>query len=81
MGYTFENAIADPSEAEIIILVLITIPLCIIATILRLVASKRSHRAFESLVGMISLLSWICSLFLCMRARQLWIVIITKHPV
>ncbi|KAK8038629.1 integral membrane protein [Apiospora rasikravindrae] len=41
MGYTFQDAVSDPSEGRIIILSLVTIPLCVIATILRLFAPKR----------------------------------------
>ncbi|KAK8094939.1 hypothetical protein PG997_001624 [Apiospora hydei] len=41
MGYTFQDAVNDPSEGKIIILSLVTIPLCVVATTLRLFAPKR----------------------------------------
>lgn len=61
MGYTYEDAIADPSEAGVIILVLITVPLCIITTILRLGATKRSHRklGWDDLFAVLALLAFL----------------------
>ena len=46
MDYTFQDIINDPSTRKIVILSLVTIPLCIVATILRFVATKRSRRKF-----------------------------------
>lgn len=61
MGYTFENLVNDPAEARLIILVLVLIPLCIVATLLRLVASKRSRRRFglDDLFAMLALVAFL----------------------
>ncbi|KAF3763034.1 hypothetical protein M406DRAFT_322988 [Cryphonectria parasitica EP155] len=61
MGYSFEDVIQDPSEGKIIILVLITIPLCILATILRVVATKRGGRklAWDDLFAVLALVGFL----------------------
>ncbi|KUI57992.1 hypothetical protein VP1G_05331 [Cytospora mali] len=65
MGYTFEDIINNPSEGPIVILVLVTIPLCIVATILRLVATKRSRRKFgwDDLFAVLALLAFLVYAF------------------
>ncbi|RWA06307.1 hypothetical protein EKO27_g8803 [Xylaria grammica] len=57
MDYTFENIIADPGLGPIIIISLVTIPLTLVATILRLVATKRSRRrlAWDDLFAVLAL--------------------------
>ncbi|KAI0450754.1 hypothetical protein F5B21DRAFT_489870 [Xylaria acuta] len=57
MDYTFENIIADPGLGPIIIISLVTIPLTLVATILRLVATKRSRQrlAWDDLFAVLAL--------------------------
>jgi hypothetical protein len=43
-GYSFADIIAEPGIGRIIIISLVTIPLTLIATSLRLIATKRSGR-------------------------------------
>ncbi|KAI1318719.1 hypothetical protein F5Y16DRAFT_116315 [Xylariaceae sp. FL0255] len=47
MGYTFADIIAEPGIGQIVILSLVTTPLTILATALRLIATKRSGRKFS----------------------------------
>jgi hypothetical protein len=46
MAYGIEDAINDPDIGPMVILCLITVPLCLIATVLRLIASHMSSRRF-----------------------------------
>ncbi|KAI3325965.1 hypothetical protein HD806DRAFT_532618 [Xylariaceae sp. AK1471] len=57
MGYSFADIIADPGIGKIVIISLVSIPLTLIATILRLVATKRSGRklAWDDLFAVLGL--------------------------
>lgn len=61
MGFTFQDVINDPVEGEIVIVAIVAIPLCIVATILRLVATKRSGRKFawDDLFAVLALLGFL----------------------
>lgn len=61
MPYTFEDVINDPSLGRIVVLSLVTIPLCIVTTILRLVATKRSRRKFgwDDLFAVLALIGFL----------------------
>lgn len=69
MGYTFSDLLADSSTAQIVIISIITIPLCLIATGLRLLATKRSSRKFGwddafSIFALIGFLVYACAPFI-----------------
>ncbi|KAI8623599.1 hypothetical protein F5Y19DRAFT_458026 [Xylariaceae sp. FL1651] len=61
MGYTFADIIADPGVGPIVIISLVTIPLTLAATILRLVATKRSGRrlAWDDLFAVLALVGFL----------------------
>lgn len=61
MGYTFHEIIDDPAEGQIVILCIITLPLCTAATILRLVATKQSGRKFgwDDLFAILALIGFL----------------------
>ncbi|KAI0547644.1 hypothetical protein F4679DRAFT_358010 [Xylaria curta] len=61
MGYTFADIIADPGLGKIIIISLVTIPLTLLTTILRLVATKRSSRRFawDDLFAVLALVGFL----------------------
>ncbi|KAI0434882.1 hypothetical protein F5Y09DRAFT_295108 [Xylaria sp. FL1042] len=61
MGYTFADIIADPGLGKVIIISLVGIPLTLIATILRLVATKRSGRKFawDDLFAVLALVGFL----------------------
>ncbi len=66
MGYTFDDIISIPSQRHIIILCIVTIPLCIAATILRLVATKRAGRKFAwddlfAVLALVGFLGYACT--------------------
>lgn len=60
-GTTLEDIMSDPAEGEIIIISIIAIPLCLLATILRLVATKRSGRNFgwDDLFAVLALVGFL----------------------
>ncbi|KAG8161584.1 hypothetical protein KVR01_008571 [Diaporthe batatas] len=73
MGLTFEDALGDPDEGRIVILSIVTVPLCIIATVLRLVATRRSRRALGwddlfAVLGLLGFLVYACTPFVGVAA-------------
>ncbi|KAI0127650.1 hypothetical protein BJ170DRAFT_694422 [Xylariales sp. AK1849] len=68
MGYSFDDIMADPSEGRLVIISIITIPLCIVATILRLCAPKPSERRFRwddlfAVLALLGFLAYACTPF------------------
>lgn len=66
MGVTFEDALSDPAEGQIVIVSIVTVPLCILATILRLVATRRSRRKYGwddlfAVLGLLGFLVYACT--------------------
>lgn len=61
MGVTFEDALSDPAQGQILIGSIVTVPLCVLATILRLVATRRSRRNFgwDDLFAVLALLGFL----------------------
>ncbi|KAI0405750.1 hypothetical protein F4802DRAFT_606737 [Xylaria palmicola] len=61
MEYTFADIIADPGLGKIVIISLVTIPLTLLATILRLVATRHSSRRFawDDLFAVLSLVGFL----------------------
>lgn len=61
MAYTLWDAIDDPSLGRVVILSLVSIPLCVAATIFRLVATKQSRRRFgwDDLFAVLALLGFL----------------------
>ncbi|KAJ8131736.1 hypothetical protein O1611_g1886 [Lasiodiplodia mahajangana] len=61
MGYTFADIIADPGLGPIAVVSIITIPLTLVATVLRLVATKRSGRrlAWDDLFAVLALVGFL----------------------
>lgn len=61
MGVTLDDALSDPAQAQIVIGSIVTIPLCLLATILRLLATRRSRRNFgwDDLFAVVALLGFL----------------------
>lgn len=61
MGVTFEDALSDPAEGPIVIISIITVPLSILVTVLRLVATKRAGRklAWDDAFAVLALLGFL----------------------
>lgn len=68
MGYTFSDILADPSTGRIVIISLVTVPLCIIATGLRMLSTKRQKRKIGwddafAVFALIGFLAYACTPF------------------
>ncbi|KAI1120074.1 hypothetical protein F5Y10DRAFT_259116 [Nemania abortiva] len=61
MGYTFADIVGDPGLGPIVIISLVTIPLTLVATILRFVATRRSSRrlAWDDLFVVLALVGFL----------------------
>ncbi|TGJ81699.1 hypothetical protein E0Z10_g7075 [Xylaria hypoxylon] len=61
MEYTFADIIADPGLGKVVIISLIGIPLTLLATVLRLIATKRSGRslAWDDLFAVLALVGFL----------------------
>ncbi|POS75427.1 hypothetical protein DHEL01_v206183 [Diaporthe helianthi] len=73
MGLTFEDALSDPEEGRIVIVSIATVPLCILATILRLVGTRCSRRTLGwddlfAVLGLLGFLVYACTPFVGVAA-------------
>ncbi|KAF7541295.1 hypothetical protein G7054_g700 [Neopestalotiopsis clavispora] len=66
MGYSFDDILADPGEGRIVIISIVTVPLCILTTILRLFAPKPPGTRFrwDDLFAFLALLGFL--VYACM---------------